>query len=202
MATPHKTASPGTTLLSLQTLATASVAIGSAVDVSGSFSGMAYVQFARTVTTALTNAVQFRIDVSPQASANGQWYPYYAWQSDITTAVVPTATAGSAGGNSITLTNTGLVVGDRIFIKNGTLANSEFNRIVTLVSTTSITLEDNLINAQTTSVISNKAEWWPIYLDLTGVSRVRLAVSTAGPPGNAGQTVAVAGVLVTNDSIY
>ncbi len=197
MAAPAKTV--GTNLLTLQTLATALVAVGPTVDVSTKFAGQAYVHFGRTATTALTNAVRFRIEASASATIHGQWYPLYEWISDVTAAIMPTATAGASGGNSITVTNTSMLPGDKIFIKNGTLANSEWGRIATLVSTTGITLEDNLVNTQTTSVLSTKAEFFAIPLDFSGVGRVRLVVSTAQPA--AGQTVAAEGWLTTLDTI-
>jgi hypothetical protein len=197
MAAPAKTV--GTSLLTLQTLATALVAVGTAVDVSTKFAGTAYVHFGRTATTALTNAVRFRIEASASATIDGQWYPLYEWLSNVTVAIMPTATAGASGGKSITVTNTGMLPGDKLFIKNGTLANSEWGRIATLVSTTGITVEDNLVNAQTTSVLSTQAEFFAVPLDFSGVGRVRLVVSTAQPA--AGQTVAVEGWLTTLDTI-
>ncbi len=116
----------------------------------------------------------------------------------MTVAVAPTATAGAAGAKDITVTNTGFVVRDRIFCQNGTLANSEFARIISLVGgSTHITLEDNLVNAQTTSVIINKAEWWAIPLDFSGVGRLRLVVDNVG----GGVTTAAEGFLTTLDSI-
>src|SRR6202035_940607 len=152
----------------------------------------------RTTTTLLTLPVSFRIDASSKATLDGQWYPLYQWQSATIVAVAPTATAGASGAKSITVTNTGLVAGDQVFCYNsGTIANSEFVRIVTLVSTTGITVEDNLVNAQTTSVIANKAEWWAIPLDFSGVGRIRLVVACVGT----GVTVAAEGFLTTLDTI-
>ncbi len=197
MAAPAKTVA--TSLLTLQTIATAVSVAGTVIDVSTKFAGCAYVHFGRTVTTALTAPCSFRIDASSKASLDAQWYPLYQWYSDVTVAVVPTATAGSAGAASITLTNTGFVVGDRLFCKNGTLGNSEFVRVNTLVSTTGVTLEDNLVNAQTTSVCANKAEWWAIPLDFAGVGRIRLVVSAATGP--TGVTVVAEGWLTTLDTI-
>lgn len=197
MAGPSKTV--GTSLLAIQTIATATVAVGSAVDVSTKFSGCAYVQFGRTVATALTNAARFRIEASASATLDGQWYPMYEWISDVTAAISVSATAGAAGAKSITVTNTNYVLGDKIFCQNGTLANSEFVRLVTKTSSTSINVEDNLVNAQTTSVITSKAEWWAIPLDLSGVGRIRLVVGAYGPV--TGQTTVAAGTLTTLDTI-
>lgn len=197
MAAPTKTV--GTNLLTLQTIATALVVTGSAVDVSTKFSGMAYVQFGRTVATALTNAVRFRIDGSSAASADGNWFPMYEWISDVAAAIRTAATAGAAGGTSITVTNTSMLPGDKIFIQNGTLASSEWSRIATLVSTTGLTIEDTLVNAQTTSNIATKAEFFAIPLDFSGVGRIRFVCSTAQPA--AGQTIAVEAALTTLDTI-
>lgn len=197
MASPSKTA--GTSLLSFQTIAAATVVTGSAVDVSTKFSGMVFVQFGRTVATALSNAVRFRIDASSVASADGNWFPLYEWISDVTVAVRTAATAAAAGGTSITVTNTGMLPGDKILIQNGTPANSEWSRIKALVSTTGLTIEDVLVNAQTTSNIATKAEFFAIPVKLDGVVRIRLVVSTAQP--TSGQTIAVEATLTTMDSI-
>lgn len=198
MAAPSKTV--GTSLLSLQTIATALIVTGSAVDVSAKFSGMAYIQFGRTVATALTNAVRFRIDGSSATSADGNWFPLVPeWISDVTVAIRTAATAGAGGGKSITVTNTSMLPGDKIFIQNGTLGSSEWSRIATLVSTTGITIEDTLVNAQTTSNICTKAEYFAVPLDFSGVGRIRFVCSTAQPA--AGQTIAVKAVLTTLDTI-
>lgn len=204
MASPVKTV--GTSLLAIQTVATNAVAIGSVIDVSTKFAGCAYVHFGRTATTALTAAMQFRIDASAKASLDGQWYPLYAWQSGVAVAVAPSATAGAAGAKSITVTNTGLFAGLPIFCYiSGTIANSEFARVVTQVSTTSITVEDNLVNAQTTSVITTQAEMYAIPLDFSGVGRIRLVASAVGVGAGAstgtGATTVVEGFLTTFDAI-
>lgn len=198
MAAPSKTV--GTSLLSFQTIATALVVTGSAIDVSTKFSGMAYIQFGRTVAAALTNAVRFRIDASSAASADGNWFPLVPeWLSDVSAAIRTAATAGASGGKSITVSNTSMLPGDKILIQNGTPANSEWSRIATLVSTTGLTIEDTLVNSQTTSNIATKAEFFAVPLDFSGVARIRFVCSTAQPAS--GQTIAVEASLTTMDTI-
>lgn len=198
MAAPSKTV--GTSLLSLQTIASGLVVTGSAIDVSTKFSGMAYIQFGRTVATALTNAVRFRIDASSAASADGNWFPLVPeWLSDVSAAIRTAATAGASGGKSITVSNTSMLPGDKIFIQNGVLGSSEWSRIATLVSTTGLTIEDTLVNAQTTSNIATKAEFFAVPLDFSGVGRIRFVCSTAQPVS--GQTIAVEAALTTMDTI-
>ena len=56
--------------------------------------------------------------------------------------------------------------GDYIMIRNSTVANSEWGRIKSIVANTSITIEDNLLNAQTGSVIFSNAECYAIPVDM------------------------------------
>jgi hypothetical protein len=56
-ATPNKTA--GTTLFTAADCASGSMYLGSEIDVSGKYSGTAFIRLGRTVTTALTNPVGF-----------------------------------------------------------------------------------------------------------------------------------------------
>jgi len=202
MATPNKTV--GTSLLAIRTIANLTAVVGTAVDVSGKFSGVAYIHFGRTVTTALTNAMQFRLEGSSKATLDGQWYPLYQWQSGVAVAVAPSATAGAAGANSITVTNTSMFPGSLMFCQNGTIGNSEWVRVATQVSTTSITTEDNLLAAQTTSVISSQAEQWAIPLDFSGVGRVRLVCASGNGTvtTGVGVTTVVEGFMTTLDAIF
>jgi hypothetical protein len=62
---------------------------------------------------------------------------------------------------------------------------------------TSITLEDNLANAQTGSTIYDSAEYFVAQLDLSSIGRLRLVVDGR----NTGQAVAVEAFMVTADSI-
>lgn len=202
MAAPTKT--QATSLLAIRTIANLTSVVGTVIDVSTKFSGVAYVHFGRTVTTALTNAMQFRLEGSSHSTLDGHWFPLYQWQSGVAAAVAPTATGGgTAGSASITVTNTSMFPGALLFCQNGTIANSEWVRVATQVSTTSITLEDNLVVANASSVITSQAEEWAIPLDFSGVGRVRLVCSSGigSVATGVGVTTAAEAYLTTLDTI-
>lgn len=200
MASPSKT--QGTSVLSLQSVATANVVASSAVDVSTKFAGTMMIHFGRRATAALTAAVIFRIEASAKSSGDGFWFPLYQWSSQTVAAnsITPSGTNAS-GQNVITTTTTAGAIGDLVYIDNTTIANSEFQRVKAISANTSITLEDNLANAQNngSATVYNKAEWWAIPLDLSAIGRIRLVVDTASGPS--GQNIAVEAFVVTEDSV-
>lgn len=197
MSTISKTV--GTTLLSLQSLASNSVVISSAQDVSTKLAATIFIHFGRRATTALTEGVEFRVEGSAKASADGHWYPLATLKTDFV-ACESEAVSGtvSAGTNVITVASTSnLTAGDLIYIDNGTIANSEWGRIKSISTNTSVTIEDNLVNAQTGATIYDRAEIYALSIDLTAVSRIRLVANG----NNTGQAVAVEAFMTTADSI-
>lgn len=197
MATITKTA--GTEVLALQSVASNTVLISSALDVSTKLAATIFIHFGRRATTALTQAVEFRIEASSKSSADGHWYPIARFLTQ-TAAAESEAVSGtvSAGTNVITVASTtNLTVADLIYIDNGTIANSEWGRIKSVSTNTSVTIEDNLVNAQTGSTIYDQAEMFVAQLDLTAISRLRLVVDA----DNTGQAVAVEAHMVSGDSI-
>lgn len=197
MAIPAKTA--GISLLSLQSVASNTVVISSPQDVGTKLGATVFLHFGRRATTALTTGMIFRVEGSSKASGDGHWYPLAQVQTDIATAETE-AVSGTvnAGTNVITVASTtNLVVGDIIYIDNGTIANSEWGRIKSLVTNTSVTIEDNLVNAQTGATIYDQAQMWALALDLTAITRLRLVADGSGT----GQAVAVEAHMVTYDSL-
>jgi hypothetical protein len=197
MATPSKT--QGLSLLSLQSLASNSVVISSAVDVSTKFAIGVFIHFGRRATSALTEGVEFRLEGSSKSSGDGHWYPIASVKTAIA-AAESEAVSGTvnAGTNVITVASTtNLVAGDLVYIDNGTIANSEWGRVKSIVSNTSITIEDNLVNAQTGSTIYDQGEVFALLADISMVGRVRLVADGR----NTGQAVAVEAHYTLLDSI-
>jgi hypothetical protein len=197
MATITKT--QGTSLLSLQSVASNTVVISSAQDVSTKLAATVFIHFGRRAATALTEGMEFRVEASSKSSGDGHWYPLAVFKTAIaaseTEAVSGTVSSGT---NVITVASTtNLVAGDLIYIDNGTIANSEWGRIKSIATNTSVTIEDNLVNAQTSSTIYDQAEFFAAQLDLTAVGRLRLVADGR----NTGQAVAVEAHMVTGDSI-
>lgn len=197
MAAPSKTAA--ISLLALQSLASNSVVISSAQDVSTKFEATVFIHFGRRATTALTEGVKFRVEGSPKTSGDGHWYPLAQFMSDIATSETE-AVSGTvnAGTNVITVASTtNLTVADIIYIDNGTIANSEWGYIKSVSANVSVTIEDNLVNAQTGATIFDQAQLFVATVPLGSIMRLRLVADA----DNSGQAVAVEATMVTLDSI-
>lgn len=197
MATITKT--QGVSLLSLQSVASNTVVISSAVDVSSALAASFFIHFGRRTASALTEGMELRLEAAAKSSGNGHWFPLFVVKTN-TAAAESEAVSGtvSSGTNVITVASTtNLVAGDTVYIDNGTIANSEFGRVKSIVSNTSITIEDNLVNAQTGATIYDQSEYFMGQVDLMAIGRLRLVADGR----NTGQAVAVEAYLITADSI-
>ncbi|MDB5349180.1 MAG: hypothetical protein JWN86_427 [Planctomycetota bacterium] len=185
----------GITLLALQSVASNTVVLGTAVDVSSKFAASIGIHFGRRIATALTAVANFRLEVSMKSSEDGQWFTIPLPSSDFA-AVTAQAVSGtvSSGTNVITVAATaGFVAGTLIYIDN-----SEWGRVKSIVLNTSITIEDNLVNAQTGSTIYSGANIFNlVQVDLAAVKRIRLVADCSGT----GQATAVEAFMFTGDSI-
>lgn len=173
--------------------------ISNVLDVSSIFAGFYTIHFGRRAATALTEGVAFRIEGSAVASGDGHWYPLAEFKSKIA-AVTSQAVNGTcnAGQNVVAMASTtGMTVGDIVYIDNGTIANAEWHRIKVVTSNTSITLEDNLVNAQTGATVFPAGEIAAFEIDFLPVKRTRVVVNGC----NTGQAVALEVELITCDSI-
>jgi hypothetical protein len=143
--------------------------------------------------------LEFRIEASAKSSGDGYWWPLATFRTAIALAESEAVSGTvSAGTNVITVASTtNLVAGDIIFIDNGTIGNSEWGRIKSVSAGVSVTIEDNLVNAQTGATIYDQAEMFVAQLDLTAVGRLRVVADGSGT----GQAVAVEALMVTGDSI-
>lgn len=205
MTTTTLTKTAARVLLAHTQLATATQAIGSAIDVSTMVGpAVAMVKLGRTVATALGAGVAFRIEGSAKASGNDEWVPIYEWASS--TAAVNASTVNDATFNaadtSFTITSaTGITGGDLLYLREtGTPANSEWERVGS-VSGTTITLEEGVTRAHTNGItVTDGAEVWSISIDIASHVRIRL-VANANNVTASGQTVDVIGWLVTVDSV-
>lgn len=206
MATTTASKTAGTALLAHTQQATATITIGSPVDVSSKLGpATAIVKMGRSVATALSNQVRFRIDTSAKTSGNDEWVPLVEWTSQFGTTAASASTvndgAFNAADTSFTITSaTGFAAGDQIYLREtGTPGNSEWARVLSVVSTT-VTMEEAVTRSHTNGIaVTDLAESFSIPLDLAGQVRIRLVVDTASAAS--GQTVDVIGWLVTMDSL-
>jgi hypothetical protein len=201
-ATPSKTA--GQTLLTITVQATATVTVGSAIDVSGKFSGRFFIEMGRTVSSALTNEVLFRLEGSAKTSGNDEWFPVYQFTSATgkTACNATTLNGATTAGNttSVLTSGTGFNAGTvDFFYETGTLANSEISRVASL-STNTVTFEEAQTRNHTSGIaVTTLAEKFTGDLDLSNITRLRLVVDTATLAS--GYSVVVLGWLITLDSV-
>lgn len=201
MATPSKT--QGTSLLSVQNLANNTVLISSAQDVSSKFRATVFVWIGRDTTTSLTAPVNVRVQASAKSSGDDTWADVAFVQTQIATAGTNALSGSSNASGQKTLTaastnwSVSFASGDYVFIKNGTIGNSEFARLKQVTAATTVDAFDNLTNTQTSANVYNKAEMFTFDIDVLAIGRIRVAVDTLGT----GQAVNVQSFMVTADSI-
>jgi len=160
--------------------------------------GMIAVRFGRRAATAAGAGVNIRLEASPN-SLGGLWVPFATFTTAFA-ACEAEAVSGtvSSGTNVIPVASTtNLAAGDVVFIDNGTIGNSEWGRVKSIVSNTSITIEENLVNAQTGSTIYDLAEIFPPVAIPEGALRVRAVADGSGFT----QAFAVEAILATIDAI-
>ncbi len=202
-STPVKT--QGGVLLAHTQQATAVVTVGSAVDVSGKFAAKIFVKMGRSVATALTNNVIFRLEGSAKSSGNDEWIPLFSWPSSngLTTASATTVndvSFNAADTTFVVASATGIVAGDQLYLREtGTPANSEWCRVASMSGTT-VTLEEAITRNHTNGIaVCDLAEGWVWDVDVLALGRLRLVVDTASAV--AGVTVDILAWIVTFDSV-
>jgi len=182
-----------TTLLTLQEIAAGGVVLSTAIGVIPSASECnIWLRFGRRAATALTAAIDFRIETSPDSSGN-TWTPVTTLSTQLGASVADQIVNGTvaAGATVITLADTtGFVAGDNIFCENTDPTLSEWARIKSVSGGVSVTIEEALINAQTGSTIFDQAEIYnEIGIDIKALApdattdeygRFRIAVDGSG----------------------
>ena len=197
-ATPTKTVQ--TDLLAIQSVAASSVAISSAFDMSGKLEGgLIQVRFGRRSATAAGAGVNIRLESSSATSGNNTWFPFAVLTTNFAAAEAEAVSGTvSSGTNVITVASTtNLTAADVIFIDNGTIANSEWGRVKSISTNVSVTIEDNLVNAQTGATIYDSAEIFPPVQVPKHAVRIRAVADGA----SFGQAFAIHVALITYDSV-
>ena len=173
MATSSKSVG---TLFALASTAASSVAISSALDVSTAMGGLVYCRFGRRAVTAAGAGVNIRLEASHATSGDNSWFPFAQYVSAFAACEGEAVNGTCAAGQNVVpvASTTNLVVGDLIYIDNTTIGNSEWGRIKSISANVSVTLEDNLVNAQTGSTLYDLAEIYTPAAIPEGAVRIRL----------------------------
>ena len=178
MATFSKTLG---TLYALASTAASSVSLGTPLDVSTKLGGLVYVRFGRRSATAAGAGCNIRLEASHSASSDNSWYPFAIFTTAFAAAEAE-AVSGTvaAGATVITVASTAnLTQGDLIYLDNGTIGNSEWARIKSIVLNTSVTVEDALVNAATGCTLYDSAEIYAPVAIPEGASRIRCVVDAS-----------------------
>lgn len=189
----------GTSVLALQTVAASTVVISSAVSTANKLAATLFIHFGREAETAAGAGVNIRIEASSKSSGEGHWYPVAMFTTAFA-ACVSEAVSGTEGiGETVigAASTTGFTAGDIIFFLNGTIANSEWHRVKSIVTNTSVTLEDALVFAQTGSTFYDSAEMFVAHIDLSAISRIRVVADGSLFT----QAFAIEVDMITGDSI-
>lgn len=165
------------TIFALASIAASTVTVGSETALATQDGGLLHVYAGRRAATAAGAVANIRIEGSYKAAGGvGTWNPLAILAFDFAAceAEAVSGTVGS-GTNVITVASTtNLTAGDVIFIDNGTIANSEWHRIKSIVSNTSVTTEENLANAQTGSTLYDSAAIFNLIQIPRGIVRLRI----------------------------
>lgn len=206
-ASPTKTGSRS--LLAHTQQASGVITVGSWVDVSALFSATIDIRIGRTVATALTNELLFRLEGSTASSGDDNVTKLYP-RTSVTgkTAASSTTLNGATSANASTFvvtSATGILAGDTLYLREGTPANSEWVQVKSISGTT-VTPFNNLVRAHTNSInIADLGELISWTQDLSSLMRVRLVIDSAsdgyGVAAASGQTVDVLALMSTMDSV-
>ncbi len=171
-------------LFALASTASASVTNGSAVDVSTYYGVDVRIRMGRGTGSAFTASPVFRLEGS---AVNGtpnadQWMVLAQFAPALGASIGSQATSGTINSGQATealAAGTNFAAGDYVFQHNTTLANSEWSRVLSISGST-LTLEENLVNAQTSSTVRNQAEQYHALVDCTSLYRLRVVVDNYG----------------------
>ena len=188
-ATPPHLKTIQTELLAITAVAADAQQKSSELDLTNISTATILIDHGRTATTAFVVAgTEYAVQVSQKATGNDTWRTIASVVCDITAASEITAAGAEAAGQTVieTASTTGLAAGDIVFWVNTTLANSEWGKIVSLITNTSFTLLDGLTNAQAAAQkIYNKAQQFALSFNVTGFTRLRVVVNNANGTTNA-----------------
>lgn len=121
---------------------------------------------------------EYVIQVSEKATGNDTWRSIPAFTATITAPTVITLDNDEAAGQTVIECGATVpVVGDIIFFKNTTLANSEWANVIARVTTggsESVTLESGLTNAQADNTHNTQGEHYQQTINVQSYTRLRV----------------------------
>ena len=121
---------------------------------------------------------EFMIGVSQKASGNDTWRTIWSILTGVTApSAIVTDAQETAGATVIECGATVPALNNIVFLKNSTIGNSEWVKVVARVITAgseSFTIQDGLTNIQAAGTYYDKAEQFIVQLDLPAIKRLRV----------------------------
>lgn len=180
------------------------VVISDVLNVSTAFAAGLYIRLGRTTSSAFTASVNIRIEASPASSGNTHWHqlqPQFVSALGSSVAAQALTVASLVGDKTLSMAaTTNFAVGDIVYIDDTVdITKSEFGRVASVASGSSITLEEGLTyaHAVTTTTVYDQAEIYYAQIDCQDKGRIRIVIDGSG----AAQNFAVDAMAITEDSI-
>lgn len=180
--------------------------VGSAVDCRTKRGATLCLYHGYVEAAADTNPGKFLVQVRPDdgaGSVNEHWVTVFELPAKGTTPDTEAMTATEPAGETVmaVASTTGFVVEDELYIQDtGTLADSEWAKLRSLVSNTSLTLVDGLTTQKDSAdVIWNDASKYVVHLDLNGIESFRVVWMHEGATGANGHVKALATTYDSDD---
>lgn len=154
----------------------------SELDVSSIDRASLFIDHARDIATAFVGAgTEYVVEVSEKATGNDTWRTLYSVVCGIAAASSIVTDAEEAAAQTLIETGATIpAVGDIVFFKNAAIGNSEWAKVVAIVSNgadSTFTIQDGLTNTQAAGTYFNKAELFVLTFDLKSVKRLRVIVN-------------------------
>lgn len=171
-----------TELKAITQVAADAQSVSSVLDLSGQIKQVAlFIDHAKdNASAAVGQGAEYVIQVSEKASGNDVWRALASFTAAITAPTAMRMDAEEAVGQTvIECGSTVPAVGDILFFKNNTLANSEWANVIARVTTggsEEVTLESPLTNAQGSPgfIVFTQGEHFVITIDVKSITRMRV----------------------------
>lgn len=203
--TPNKTDS--VEVLAHQAATHPTTIVGSSISALTKRGVSLFLYHAYVEATADTNPGKFLVQTRPDAgdgSVNEHWATVVEFTAKGTTPDTEALTATEPSGETVmaVASTTGFAAEDLVYLQDTTtLADSEWGKLRTLATNTSLTLIDGLTTGKDSSdVIWNDASVFTCYLDLNAGESYRVAWTHEGATGANGHVKAI-GITYDSDNI-
>jgi len=169
-----------TELKAITAVAADAQSISSVLDLSGPVKKVTvFIDHAKdAANAAVGQGTEYVIQVSEKASGNDTLRSLASFTAAITAPTAVTTDAQEAAGSTVIECGATVpAIGDIVFFKNATLANSEWANVVARVTTAgseSFTIESGLTNTQAAGTYYTQGEHFVLTIDVEAITRLRV----------------------------